>query len=164
GDEGGTEDTGESSTRTGIEMTAYYYLSDIFTLDAELAWTRAAFDRPVDGSTAIPGAMARVFSAGLNVDLGGGKFANLRLRHFGDYPLDGGERAKGSTVANMRFGYQASPKWSFVLDGLNLFDSSDHDVEYFYESRLANESMPVADHHFHVFEPRTVRFQASYRY
>jgi hypothetical protein len=41
---------------------------------------------------------------------------------------------------------------------LNLFDSDDRDIEYFYASRLAGEPLEgVEDRHFHRFEPRQVR-------
>ena len=40
---------------------------------------------------------------------------------------------------------------------LNLLDSDDHDIDYFYESQLRGESEPVADLHYHVMEPRTLR-------
>lgn len=163
GDEGGTEDTGESSTRQGIELTAYWYLNDIITLDFEYAYTDAEFDNPVDGSIDIAGALENVFSAGFNTKFGN-TFANLRLRHFGDYPLDGGARADASTIANLRIGYKANEAWSFALDILNLFDSDDRDVEYFYESQLVNETSPVEDRHYHIFEPRTVRAYVSYRF
>jgi len=41
---------------------------------------------------------------------------------------------------------------------LNLFDSDDRDIEYFYPSRLEGEPLEgVEDRHFHRFEPRQVR-------
>ncbi len=164
GDEGGTEDTGESSTRRGLELTAYYYLNDIFTFDFEYAYTDAKYDRAVDGSRDISGALKNVASAGVNADLGDKLNINLRFRHFGEYPLDGGQVADASTLANLRLGYKASEAWSITLDVLNLFDSDDHDVEYFYESQLATELSPVGDSHFHVFEPRTVRAYVKYQF
>ena len=39
----------------------------------------------------------------------------------------------------------------------NVFDSSDNDITYFYESQLANETAATEDIHFHPVEPRTVR-------
>jgi hypothetical protein len=44
------------------------------------------------------------------------------------------------------------------LDVLNLFNSKDHDIDYFYVSRLPGEPIDgVADVHFHPVEPRTLR-------
>ena len=44
------------------------------------------------------------------------------------------------------------------VDVLNLLDSDDDDITYFYASRLAGEPAEgVEDLHFHPIEPRTVR-------
>jgi hypothetical protein len=40
---------------------------------------------------------------------------------------------------------------------LNVFDSDDNDISYFYESQLQGEAAPTADVHFHPVEPRTLR-------
>ena len=51
--------------------------------------------------------------------------------------------------------YIGQPFWADVL---NLLDSDDRDIEYFYASRLAGEPLDGAeDRHFHRFEPRQVR-------
>lgn len=45
----------------------------------------------------------------------------------------------------------------------NALDSGDHDVDYFYASRLPGEGPKgVEDIHYHIFEPRALR--ASVRY
>ncbi len=43
----------------------------------------------------------------------------------------------------------------------NLFDSDDNDITCYYESRLPNETGPVADSHFHPMKPRTLRVEAT---
>jgi len=51
------------------------------------------------------------------------------------------------------------------LDVLNLCNSKDHDIDYFYASRLPGEPAEgVADVHFHPIEPRTVRFYLTYKF
>ncbi len=40
---------------------------------------------------------------------------------------------------------------------LNVLDSDDNDISYYYESQLAGEGAPVTDVHLHPVEPRTVR-------
>jgi outer membrane receptor protein involved in Fe transport len=119
---------------------------------------------PVDGNDAIPGALEHVISAGINIQPNDEFFAHLRLRSFDDFPLDGGQRADGSTLLNLRLGYEVTDNLSVSLDLLNLTDSDDHDVEYFYESQLAGETMPIEDRHFHVFEPRSLRVYLDYRF
>ena len=67
-------------------------------------------------------------------------------------------------MTNLRLGYKVNDSLQFSLDALNLFDSDDHDVEYFYESQLPGETAPVEDNHYHVFEPRSIRFYAQYNF
>lgn len=164
GDAGNTEDTGVGSERYGAELTTYYQLNDAIGLDFEYSWTDAAFETAVDGNDAIPGALEHVISAGINLQPNDQLFAHLRLRHFEDFPLDGGVRAEGSTLLNLRVGYEISDNLSLSMDMLNITDSDDHDIEYFYESQLAGEPMPIEDRHFHIFEPRSLRFYIAYRF
>lgn len=164
GDEGTTEDTGVSSQREGIEATMYYAFNDAWALDLEYAYTNARLDSAIDGSFNISGALESVFSAGLNAKINNDITGQLRVRHFDDYPLDGGETADASTVVNLRMGYRVNEKVNLTLDVLNLLDSDDHDVEYYYASQLSTETSPVDDSHYHVFEPRTVRLYASYAF
>ena len=113
--------------------------------------------------TDIGGALKHVFSGGIHYRPTTQIDAHLRVRHFGDFPLDGGVQAEGSTMMNLRLGYQATENLHLNLDMLNILDSNDHDVEYFYESQLPWETMPVEDRHYHVFEPRSFRLYATYR-
>ncbi len=63
----------------------------------------------------------------------------------------------------MRSGHRWD-NWNLKADLVNLLDSRDSDIDYFYESQLASESQPVEDFHFHPFEPRTYRVTLSYRF
>jgi hypothetical protein len=164
GDAGNTEDTGLGSERTGVEMTAYYQLNDYWTLDLEYSYTRSNFVDAPSGADEIPGSLTDVFSGGVNLRLEQGVNAYLRVRHFADYPLDGGQRADASTMLNLRLAWDLNANVNVTLDALNLADSEDHDVEYFYESQLAGETAAVEDKHFHVFEPRMVRAYLNYRF
>tara|TARA_A100001388_G_C28534877_1_gene387404 strand:+ start:177 stop:674 length:498 start_codon:yes stop_codon:yes gene_type:complete len=162
GDSGSTEDTGAGSERQGFELTAYYQLNDMFRLDFEYSNTDAKFATLIDGSDSIPAALDEVIGASINFQPNDQFFAYLRHRQFADYPLDGGARAAGSSMTNLRLGYEVSESLQVSLDVLNLFDSDDHDVEYYYESQLAGETLPVQDNHYHVFEPRAVRLYLQY--
>ena len=164
GDSGSTEDTGFGSERYGFELTTYYQISDTVGLDFEYAYTDSVFSEPIDGSKEIPGALDEVVSVGINYQPSDIFFAHLRLRQFSDYPIGGGERAKGSSMTNLRFGFDISESIQISLDLLNMFDSDDHDIEYFYESQLLGEQQLVADNHYHVFEPRSARFSFNYRF
>lgn len=44
------------------------------------------------------------------------------------------------------------------LDVLNALDSRDHDIDYYFPSRLPGEAEDgVNDIHYHAFEPRSLR-------
>ncbi len=164
GDTGTTEDTGVGSKRKGIEVTGYYYLNDIWTFDIEYAASKAEFNEEVDGSKDIPGALENVFSAGINAKFTDDFYANLRLRYFDEYQLDGGRTADASSIVNLRLNYALTSQLEASLDILNLLDSDDRDIQYVYESQLATEASPVEDVHFHVFEPRAFHFNLTYSF
>lgn len=60
------------------------------------------------------------------------------------------------------------PCWgdlTFTLDVLNLLDSRDDDITYFYTSRLTGEPEEgVEDIYFHPVEPRMVRGSVTWTY
>ena len=48
---------------------------------------------------------------------------------------------------------------------LNVLDSNDHDIDYYYASRLPGEpGGGEEDIHFHILEPRTVRGYVGYQF
>ncbi|WP_339677917.1 TonB-dependent receptor [uncultured Zhongshania sp.] len=166
GDAGNTEPS-RASERNGIEITGYYHFTDQISLDIEYAYTNSKFTESAPEGNKIPGAIKNVFQAGLNADFSSGWFGSLRVRHFGERPLveDGSVKSDDSTIWNLRAGYRMT-NWVFKADVLNLSDSDDHDIDYFYASRLASEPAGVAtdDIHYHVIEPRTVRFSMGYKF
>ena len=163
GDAGNTE-ASRPSERRGVEAGIYWFASERISGEVEVSYTRAGFrDRDPAGDE-IPGAIPLVASAALNYSGDNGWFASLHLRHFGPYPLveDSSVESEGSSLVNLRMGRDLAA-WRLQLDLLNALDSRDHDVDYFYASRLPGESAAgVEDIHYHVFEPRTLR--ASIRY
>lgn len=165
GDAGNTE-ASRASEREGIELTAYYRLDDTWTLDLEYAYADANFSEAALEGDNIPGAINDVVQAGVSFDNKQGKFGSLRFRYFGERPLEesGSIRSDSSTVMNLRAGYQLN-QWLFKSDVINLLDSDDHDIDYYYASRLASEVATTSgteDIHFHRLEPRTLRFTAEY--
>ena len=164
GDAGTTEQSRESQ-RQGLELTAYYHFNDAWNVDLEYAYTDAKFsDQSSDGNN-IPGAVKHVLQAGLNVEISSGWFGSLRLRYFGERPLveDGSVTSGSSAIWSLRAGYEVK-NWSVKADLLNLTDSNDHDIDYYYASRLASEpaGSEIDDVHYHVIEPRTLRVSVSY--
>ena len=165
GDAGNTEAT-RGSERQGMEVTAYYRLNDYWTADIEYAYTDAKFTDFAPEGDNIPGSIEQVVQAGLSGQFLDGWFGSLRLRYFGERPLieDGSVKSDSTTVLNLRAGYQG-PDWELKMDVLNLLDSDDHDIDYYYASRLPGEPAGgVEDIHFHTLEPRTVRVYATYKF
>ncbi len=166
GDAGNTESS-RSSKRQGLEITAYYHITDHWSLDFEYAYTDAEFTDSAPEGNEIPGAINNVFQAGLNADFASGWFGSLRARYFGERPLieDGSVKSDPSTIWHLRAGYRVA-NWTFKADILNLTDSDDHDIDYYYASRLDTDASGVAtqDTHYHVIEPRTARISVGYRF
>ncbi len=165
GDAGNTEAT-RGSERQGVEVTAYYRLNDYWIADIEYAYTDAKFTDFAPEGDNIPGSIEQVVQAGLSGQFLDGWFGSLRLRYFGERPLieDSSVKSDSTTVLNLRAGYQG-PDWELKMDVLNLLDSDDHDIDYYYASRLPGEPAGgVEDIHFHILEPRTVRVYATYKF
>lgn len=163
----GTTESSRASKRQGLEVTAYYHLVDQWTLDLEYAYTDAEFTDSAPEGNKVPGSIRNVVQAGLNAVYNNGWFGSLRIRHFGSRPLieDGSIESAASTVLSLRAGYRVAD-WTLKIDILNLTDSGDHDIDYYYASRLPNEEsdLGVEDLHYHVIEPRTIRISAAFHF
>jgi outer membrane receptor protein involved in Fe transport len=164
GDAGNTE-ASRPSSRKGFELVAYYRFTDQISTDLEYAYTDAEFRDSAPEGRDIPGAVLDVLQLGLNLDTGESWFGSLRYRYFGERPLieDGSVTSDGSGTLSLRLGYKR-PKWRATFDVLNIANSNDHDIDYFYESRLPKELSGTAteDVHFHPIEPRAVRFSVGH--
>ena len=86
-----------------------------------------------------------------------GWFGALRVRYVDGAPLieDGSVTAHSAALAHLSLGWAVS--YALRADVLNLFDSDDRDIEYFYASRLAGEPLEGVEDRFHRFEPRQLR-------
>ena len=166
GDEGTTE-ASRASRRYGAELSAYYWLGEQFSVDLEVAWTRSRFTEDAEGEgNYVDNSLPFVLSAGINYKPIEPVNVNLRLRHFGRRFLEsfGEVRGQSFTVLNLGMSYDYQ-NWQFGVDVLNLLNSNDRDIEYFFESRLAGEPEEgIADIHFHPIQPRSLRFKATYRF
>ena len=162
----GTTEANRPSERWGIELNNYWALNDVWSLEADIAWTDASFsDRSPDGDD-IPGALETVLTGAISAQYPSGWFGSFRVRYFSSAPLieDGSVESDGSTMANLALGW-SNDTWQVQFDALNLFDSDDHDIDYFYASRLPDEPAEgVEDLHYHVFEPRQLRVYLGYSF
>ena len=93
-----------------------------------------------------------------------------RLRYFGERVLveDGSAKSDPTTVVNAMLGYRfGKDAWDLRGEVLNLFDSDDAVIAYFYESRFplpggGLEPAGVEDIHFRRVEPRAFRVSLTY--
>ncbi len=162
GDAGITEPN-RKSRRRGLELSGIWSPLDWLVVDADLAWTQARFrepdaDDPAAGNR-IPGAVDKVAALGIAVNHPAGWSGGLRLRHFGAAPLveDNSVRSNSTTTVNLEAGCRITPSLKLTALLVNVFDSRDNDITYYYESQLPGEAAPVGDLHFHPVEPRTLR-------
>ncbi|POZ50309.1 TonB-dependent receptor [Methylovulum psychrotolerans] len=166
--DGGTTDAAGQSQRYGIEWTNDYKPTDWLTLEADFAFTRAYFTDAPAAQSHIPNSVGRVISLGATATDPSGLFGSLRLRHFGDVPLnrEGTAWAGDTSIVNLGLGYQHKA-YKIEVDCFNLFGSTNNDIAYFYGYRLQGETAgPNPDGSTdgiikHPVEPRMVRVTAS---
>lgn len=159
----GTTEASRPSERWGVEFNNFWAVSDVWSLEADFAWTDARFSDSAPEGDEIPGALEWVVSGAVSAQYPSGWFGSFRMRYFDGAPLveDGSVESDGSTMANLALGW-SDDVWRVQIDVLNAFDSDDHDIDYFYASRLPDEAVDgVDDIHYHVFEPRQLRVYLS---
>ena len=156
----GTTEPSRASLRTGIEALVQYQARSWLALDAGAGFTRARFSEVEAPGNYIPGAPVAVVSAGATVENLNRWYGALRWRYFGPRPLieDNSVSSSATSLVNLRVGYAFDKRLRLQLDVFNLLDRKDHDIDYFYASRLAGEpAAGVNDVHFHPVEPRLLR-------
>ncbi len=164
GDAGATE-PGDPTRRYGVEFTNFYQAASWLAFDADLAFTHARYTGQTLAGDRIANSISAVATAGIMLKLTSGWSSCLRARYFGPQPLN--ENASITAPESLTFNARLARRlgnWEFALDVLNVFDRENYDVAYAYESRLATETAPVLDTHFHPAEPRTVRASVTRRF
>ncbi|MEO5628750.1 MAG: TonB-dependent receptor [Thermomonas sp.] len=162
----GTTEPSRPSKRDGIEAGVYWFGSDTYTANVEASYSRSRFRDNDPVGNEIPGSIPLVVSAGINGKYARGWMASAQLKYFGKYPLmeDDSVESDGSTIVNLRVGREWA-RYGLFLDVLNALDSDDHDVDYYYASRLQGEpAAGVDDVHFHVFPSRSLRLSLRYSF
>ena len=157
GDAGATQ-AGRPSRRIGFEFNNYYRANKWLTIDGDVAFSQARFRDFDPLGNRIPGAVEGVASVALAVDNLWPYFGALQWRYFGPRPVieDNSVRSNSTATLNGRIGYKINPKTSVQLEVLNLTNRRASAIDYYYESRLANEPASVTDLHFHPIESRSV--------
>jgi outer membrane receptor protein involved in Fe transport len=163
GDSGDTEST-DSTRRLGGELLVSWSPRPGLNLDFSSAVTHARYRGLSSGGDRIPNALEYVVTGGVTYRLTPASLVQLTARRLGPAPLieDNSARSKPSTSINAAYTYAIGPA-TISLEVLNLFDSRDHDITYFYTSRLRGEPAEgVDDEHFHPMEPRQFRLGLRY--
>lgn len=176
GDAGSTE-ASAPTRRYGVEWTNYYTPTNWLALDADFSFSHAEFRETVEGEgvrgTHIPGAVDSVIATGFAFHQPGerGIFSDLRLRFFGPRPLveDNSIRSSSTSLLSAKVGYNFNKNWTLCVEGFNLLDNKNHEIDYYYPSRLENEaagpdSGGYNDIHFKSVEPIAVRAALTFRF
>ena len=161
----GTTEPNNGSERFGVELNTYWHPTEWLSFDASAGYTDARFLDTAPGEDRIPQTVESVLTAGVTVGPINGLTSTLRLRHFGQAPLveDESVFSDSTTLVNLGF-YKDIGSIRLGLDILNLLDSEDADITYFFESQLPGESSPIEDIHFKPVEPRQVRASLTVKF
>ena len=165
--DGGDTAASRPSLREGVEWSNHYKALPWLLFDVEAGVSRSRFTDFDPVGDHIPGSIAKYGSAGITVTDYGPWFGAVQLRYFGPRPLieDNSITSKSTTLTYVRAGYKFDKHLRTNLDIYNLFNRKDHDIDYFYTSRLPGEpAAGVDDLHFHPVEPLSVRLTATYSY
>jgi hypothetical protein len=155
----GTTEVNDKSYRYGVEWTNYYKPTDWLTLDADLALTSAQFAKTPDGETNsyVPNSVGRVFTTGATVVAPNGLFGTVRMRHFGEVPLDSSANfwAGDTFLVNLGAGYKHKA-FKFELDVFNILGTKQSDIAYAYDYGFpsGNNQLGILKH---PVEPRMFR-------
>lgn len=161
GDSNAVEPSG-ASRRRGYEVVAFWRPVTWLAIDGNYTASHARYDN----GDHIPNAFENAASVGAAVILDHWE-ASARMRHLGPYPLieDNSARDKGSTVINVRGAWKGT-RLEIYGEVLNLFDSRDRDIAYYYESYIPafDTNGPVEGRLSRVVEPRTFRIGTKLRF
>lgn len=160
GDSNAVEPTG-ASHRHGYELVAFWRPVRWLAIDANFTVSHARYDN----GDFIPNAFDNAGQIGVSVVLDKWE-VSTRLRHLGGYPLieDNSVRDKGSNVVNLRGAFKPG-KLEIYAEVLNLLDSRDKDIAYYYQSYIPGfDAAPVEGRLSRVVEPRTFRVGAKIRF
>lgn len=163
GDAGGTE-ASDASEHIGFEWANYYRPAEWLKFNLDIALTESRYRELDSDSNQIPNSIGRIITGGLTVNPVGGWLNTFRLRHFGPRPLveTGDIKSDATTLLNFKTGYDFGSV-QVDLNLLNVFDTTNTDISYYYTSRFRSGGPEVGDIHFHPVIPRSVRLSLTWR-
>jgi hypothetical protein len=158
----GTTEPSRPSKREGVEVSAFYMPNNWLMVDLDYALAKARFtgsDPEGNQGNHIPGAIQGVGKATVALDNIGPFFGSLQFRYFGKRPLteDNSVQSNPTMTFNGQVGFKIDKKVRVILQGFNLLNTHAHAIDYYYTSRLADETNGQPDRHFHPIETRSFR-------
>jgi outer membrane receptor protein involved in Fe transport len=160
GDSNAVEPSG-ASKRHGYEIVAFWRPLPWLAIDANYTASHARYEN----GDYIPNAFENAASVGVSA-VSDKWEGSVRLRHLGPYPLieDNSIRDHGSTVVNVR-GARKFAHVQVYAELLNVFNSRDKDITYYYESYIPSfDAAPTDGRLSRIVEPRTLRVGAKYSF
>ena len=168
GDTGSTVASQQPSERYGIEWANYYSAWEHWTMDFDLAYSKALFTSTDENDAApgspggrrVPEAVGLVLASGVTLHDLQGFSSSLRLRYFGprDLTSDSIYRSRPTALLNAEVRYRIGERWGISAEFLNLLNRRDHDIDYAYTSQISPKATPAFTEVFHPVEPFQARF------
>lgn len=164
GDKGVVEPSG-ATRRIGVDFSLRYELAKWLYWDEDFNYTHGrSVDDPV-GQNYIPLAPVVTSMGGLTAKFKNGISGSIRYRYMGDRPAneDNSVTAKGYTVFDALINY-SKRKYELGLQILNLFNTTWNEAQFDTETRLRNETAPVAELCFTPGTPFAIKFIGVYKF
>ncbi len=161
GDSNAVEPTG-ASRRHGYELVAFWRPAQWLAIDGNYTGSHSRYDN----GDHIPNAFENAGQIGVSMHPGHAGNSRRACAISGPYPLieDNSERDKGSNNVNVRGAYEIGPL-ELYAEVVNVLDSRDKDMTYFYESYIPSfDAAPVEGRMSRVLEPRTLRVGATFKF
>lgn len=167
GDAGAVEPS-DPSKRRGYELTAFWKPNNWLAVDAVWTGSRARFVGLPAGENHVPGALDSAGELGVSAAFRQWNAA-LRLRYLGPHALieDNSVRGDDTFLVNARIAWTPEDLagLEFHAELLNLLNSKDHDIDYFYATRFPGEPPEgVEGRNSRIVEPRQLRVGVTKRF
>lgn len=167
GDAGAVEPS-DPGKRRGYELTAFWKPNNWLAVDGVWTGTRSRFAGLPEGQNYVPGALETSGELGISAAFREWNAA-ARVRYLGPHPLieDNSVRGDSTLLVNARVAWTPDDFWGLEVYGevLNLLDSKDEDIDYFYATRFPGEPAEgVESLNSRIVEPRQVRVGLTKRF
>ncbi|MBO9518431.1 MAG: TonB-dependent receptor [Porphyrobacter sp.] len=160
GDAGAVEPS-DPGRRHGYELTAFWKPNSWLAFDGVWTGSKARYVGLPEGENYVPGALESAGELGVSSIFPEWNAA-IRFRYLGPHALieDNSERGEPTLLVNLRAAWTPSryKGWEIYGEVLNLFDSTAHDIDYFYATRLPGEPLDgIEGRQSRIVEPRQLR-------